>query len=113
MSVPAGQLLHPLADAAAGEQTTPLLDLATPRSWLRIERIVSAGQASPEGFWYDQDHGEFVLLLAGSAALRIERERRARELVPGDYVFLPPHCRHRVERSSADPPAVWLALHLA
>lgn len=30
---------------------------------LRIERIVSPGHASPEGFRYDQDDGEWVLLL--------------------------------------------------
>jgi hypothetical protein len=33
----------------------------------RIERIVSLGHASPEGFWYDQEGGEWVLLLKGAA----------------------------------------------
>ena len=27
---------------------------------LRIERIVSEGHVSPEGFWYDQDEPEWV-----------------------------------------------------
>ncbi len=35
---------------------------------LRIERIVSPGHASPEGFRYDQDDGEWVLLLEGRPA---------------------------------------------
>lgn len=104
----AGRLLRDLPDATAAERITPLLAMAG----ARIERIVSAGQASPEGFWYDQEDAEFVVLLAGSASLRIAGEAAARELAAGDYVFLPPHCRHRVERTSAAPPAVWLAVHL-
>ncbi|MEA3070082.1 MAG: cupin 2 protein, partial [Alphaproteobacteria bacterium] len=40
------------------------------KSGLRIERIVSLGQASPPGFWYDQAEGEWVVLLAGAAKLR-------------------------------------------
>lgn len=77
----------------------------------RVERIVSTGQASPAGFWYDQDQAEFVLLVAGAAALRIEGESAARVLAPGDWVDLPAHCRHRVEWTQADPPTVWLAVH--
>ena len=40
----------------------------------RIERIVSTGQASAPGFWYDQDWTEWVVVLAGSAGLMIEGE---------------------------------------
>jgi cupin 2 domain-containing protein len=29
---------------------------------IRIERIVSEGHASPEGFWYDQSEHEWVLV---------------------------------------------------
>ncbi|MGC8476416.1 MAG: cupin domain-containing protein [Acetobacteraceae bacterium] len=79
----------------------------------RIERIVSLGQASPEGFWYDQERAEFVALLAGSARLRIADEAAARLLGPGDWLVLPAHCRHRVEATSAGSAAVWLAVHLA
>ena len=32
----------------------------------RIERIVSRGQASPPGFWYDQETDEWVLLVSGA-----------------------------------------------
>ena len=39
---------------------------------LRIERIVSFGHSSPEGFWYDQDQHEWVLPLKGAARLSIE-----------------------------------------
>lgn len=82
------------------------------RPGVRIERIVSTGQSSPPGFWYDQRQGEWVLLLQGHAALRFEDEDAARELRPGDHAWIEAHRRHRVEQTSADPPAVWLAVHI-
>ena len=78
---------------------------------VRIERIVSRGQASPPGFWYDQDWDEWVLLIAGSAELRFETEPAPRRLGRGDYIHIPAHARHRVERTDANEPTVWLAVH--
>ena len=63
----------------------------------RGERIVSTGQASPPGFWYDQADGEFVVLVAGAARLRFEDGDAAFDLKPGDWVEIPAHARHRVE----------------
>lgn len=77
---------------------------------LRIERIVSLGHASPEGFWYDQDDGEWVLLLKGAALLRFEGEEPI-ELRPGSFVNIPAHRRHRVEWTDPGEPTVWLAVH--
>ena len=77
----------------------------------RVERIVSTGQASAPGFWYDQEQTEWVVVLAGSAGLMIEGESAPRVLAPGDYVEIPPHVRHRVEWTDADEPTVWLAVH--
>ena len=51
----------------------------------RLERIVSKGQATPAGSWYDQPHDEWVLLLCGRALLRFEGESQPRELKPGAY----------------------------
>ena len=62
-----------------------------------LERIVSAGQATPEGEWYDQETHEWVVLLSGSAGLLLEGETQVRVLRPGDYLLIPAHCRHRVE----------------
>ncbi len=78
---------------------------------LRLERIVSTGQSTPEGEWYDQDQAEWVLLLSGEALLRFEDEPEARALKPGDYVLIEPHVRHRVESTGKDQPTIWLALH--
>ncbi len=80
---------------------------------VRIERIVSTGQITPEGQWYDQDGDEFVLVVAGAARLLIEGEAQDRELAAGDWLLLPAHCRHRVTWTDADKPTVWLAVHLA
>jgi cupin 2 domain-containing protein len=80
---------------------------------VRIERIVSTGQASPPGFWYDQPDDEFVVLLAGAARLRFEADDFSLDLQPGDWVEIPAHVRHRVEWTQADPPTVWLAVHRA
>jgi cupin 2 domain-containing protein len=91
----------------AEEQITALL--STPG--VRIERIVSTGQVTPPGTWFDQDWSEWVVLLAGAAGLLIEGEAAARVLGPGSHVHLPAHLRHRVEWTSSAPPAVWLAVH--
>ena len=106
--IAAGNLFAALPDARDGERIETLAALPG----ARIERIVSMGPASPEGFWYDQERIEFVALLAGNARLRIENEAAPRELRPGDWLVLPAHCRHRVEATSAAPAAVWLAVYV-
>ncbi len=83
--------------------------LATPG--FRIERIVSLGQASPEGFWYDQEAHEWVLLLAGVARLTLEGDRPI-DLRPGAFVAIPARRRHRVEWTDPTRPTIWLVIHL-
>jgi cupin 2 domain-containing protein len=81
------------------------------RPGMRIERIVSTGQASPPGFWYDQAQGEWVAVLAGEARLRFEDEPAARTLRAGDFVDIAAGRRHRVEWTHPAAPTVWLAVH--
>ena len=81
------------------------------RPGVRIERIISTGQASPPGFWYDQPGGEWVVVLMGSAGLRLADETAERVLGPGDFLDIPAGCRHRVEWTAADVTTVWLAVH--
>lgn len=83
------------------------------RDGIRIERIVSTGQASPQGFWYDQHWEEWVVLLTGAAALRFEDEPDVRQLKPGDWIYIASQRRHRVEWTDPDNPTVWLAVHFA
>jgi cupin 2 domain-containing protein len=75
---------------------------------VRIERIVSRGHASAEGFWYDQDAHEWVIVLRGAARLQFEDETL--ELREGDYVLIPAHRLHRVAWTTPDEPTVWLAV---
>ncbi|WP_164103584.1 cupin domain-containing protein [Candidatus Laterigemmans baculatus] len=77
---------------------------------VRIERIVSTGQASPPGFWYDQDEHEWVLLLTGEAGLWIAGEDQPRVMQPGDYLNIPAHQKHRVEWTAPNKPTLWLAV---
>ncbi len=75
-----------------------------------IERIVSCGHSSPEGFWYDQDRTEFVLVVQGSAGLRFENHEQEVVLNPGDWVEIPAHAKHRVEWTEFGRKTVWLAV---
>ena len=108
MEAKAGSLGRGLPGLAA-----ELIETLCRRPGLRIKRIISTGQATPEDEWYDQEDDEFVLLVAGAARLLIAGEGQERELRPGDWVLLPAHCRHRVTWTESDPPAVWLAIHFA
>jgi cupin 2 domain-containing protein len=82
------------------------------RGGVMIERIVSTGQASPPGFWYDQNWTEWVMLLAGAARLRFEDDTEAVLFRPGDHVLITPRRRHRIEWTQAEPPTLWLAVHI-
>ena len=100
-------LLSSLPDARTAEQTETLLT----RPGMRVERIVSLGQTSPPGFWYDQAEGEWVLVVAGAAKLRFADEPEARLLRPGDWLDIAPHRRHRIDWTDPATPTVWLTIH--
>jgi len=76
-----------------------------------IERIVSHGHASPEGFWYDQEQHEWVVVLKGAARLHFEGDELPVELRPGDFLNIPAHQRHRLEWTTPDEPTIWLAIY--
>ncbi len=93
----------------AAQEDRERFDTLLERKNFALERIRSAGHASPPGFWYDQERDEWVALLSGEAELRFEEGSERVLLRPGDCLLIPAHKRHRVEKTSAD--AVWLALH--
>ena len=76
---------------------------------VRIERIVSSGQTTETGEWYDQELDEWVLLIQGAAVLKYENGEKVR-LNAGDHLLIPAHCRHRVDFTSEDPPCIWIAV---
>ncbi|HTW52715.1 MAG TPA: cupin domain-containing protein [Stellaceae bacterium] len=98
-------LLRDLPDARTGE----IVERLAGKDGTRIKRIVSHGQISPEGFWYDQDEAEFAIVLTGAARLEFA-DGEVATLGPGDWVDIAPHRRHRVDWTDPDRPTVWLAV---
>ncbi|MFO8089638.1 MAG: cupin domain-containing protein [Desulfatiglandaceae bacterium] len=80
---------------------------------VRMERIISRGHSSPEGFWYDQGNWEWVMVVRGAAGVLFEGDAEAVRLGPGDYLTIPPHRKHRVEWTDPGCYTVWLAVHWA
>ena len=100
-------LLSDMPAATTEEQFLPLLE----RPGVRLERIVSHGQATPPGEWLSQPQEEWVLLLTGGAKLTL-KGRPTLTLGPGDHVLIPAGQAHRVDWTQPNAPTVWLALHL-
>ena len=101
-----GDLFHAIPPSLPDEISDCLLQSGN----VRIERIVSRGQHSAPGFWYDQSEHEWVLLLKGAATLRFEQGNKTIHLTPGSYVNIAAHERHRVEWTAEDEETVWLAV---
>jgi cupin 2 domain-containing protein len=99
-------ILSGLPPALSGEVIETLVESDS----IRVERIVSNGQATPEGEWYDQERDEWILLLAGSADLLFDGEQEPQRLGAGDYVLIPAGGRHRVAWTDPEVKTVWLAV---
>ena len=86
--------------------------LARGEGSVRVERMVSKGHASVDGFWYEQVEEELVVVLKGEGVLRFEDETGGRtvEMKAGDWIVIPVGCRHRVEWTSEEVETVWLAV---
>ena len=107
--VRSGSLFTRLADRLEAEHFDQLLAGGP----FRLLRIISTGQATPPGEWYDQVDDEWLVVLQGAARVRLADEPQTRHLGPGDWLLLPAGCRHRVDWTATDGPTVWLALHHA
>lgn len=101
-----------LLGSLPGDLTEEVLETLLLRPGVRLERILSKGHATPKGMWYDQLGDEWVLLLQGSAKLRFEGQKDLISMTVGDSLWLPAHCRHRVEWTDPLHVSIWLALHL-
>jgi cupin 2 domain-containing protein len=98
-------LLHALPAQLPSE----IVDVLVCSAGMRIERIVSRGHCSPEGFWYQQTENEWVTLLAGEARLCFD-DGSVLHMTPGDHVEIRAGQRHRVEWTAPDVATVWLAV---
>ncbi len=99
--------LYSIPDEALAAGAPEYFETLARGKGLRVERIVSQGQVTAEGVWYDQDQDEWVAVLEGSARL-LWNDGREINLDAGDHVFIPRHAKHRVTHTSA--PCVWLAV---
>jgi cupin 2 domain-containing protein len=76
---------------------------------VRIERIISKGQTSPEHGWYDQEENEWIMVLQGAGVITFA-DGYTCQLLAGDYIHIPAHCKHKVSWTDPDQVTIWLAV---
>ena len=91
------------------DASAELIDSLLKKDGISIERIISTGQVTPKGEWYDQDRHEWLIVLQGEGELSYEDNSRIK-LTTGDYLLIPAHQKHRVEYTSTEPPCIWLTV---
>ena len=106
-SLRCGNIFHNLPQVKEKEIFQPLFK----DKKLKVERIISMGQATKEGRWLRQKRDEWVLLLRGKAVLKFFGTEGLLKLRSGDYVFIPKNLRHRVEWTDPKNRSVWLAFY--
>lgn len=100
--------LYEVPEEVSGKYTDEFLEaLVCGENGVNVERIVSQGQVTEEGKWYDQDRDEWVVVLKGSARIQYEDGHEV-TLGEGEHLFLPSHVKHRVSYTSS--PCIWLAV---
>ncbi len=97
-----GRLLDPSVAPRSGERIEQLIEVGG----ATVEQILSGEIAGPLD--YEQDHDEWVVLLAGFAELEVGGELFSLE--EGDWVVLPRQTPHRLVTTA--PGSNWLAVHL-
>ena len=100
-----------LFEAIPKQLPQELFDTLYSTTDVKIERIVSRGHVSPEGFWYDQERNEFVLLVKGRAGLRFKGETDIVVLNAEEYNNIDAHVKHRVEWTDSTCDTIWLTVH--
>jgi len=84
-----------------------LFDVLVETSDIKIERIVSKGHSSPKSGWYEQNHGEWVMLLKGEAILGFEQGDDL-NLKVGCHLNIPAHTKHKVVWTTPESDTIWL-----
>lgn len=97
-----GNLFENIPCLSAGEEFTKLLECKN----VVIERIVSS--EIPDNKVYCQTQDEWVILIKGSAQLKINDSLV--QLQSGDYIFIPSNTPHQVIKTSQN--CLWLAVHI-
>jgi uncharacterized cupin superfamily protein len=95
-----GRLASPSDAPADGERTIELAGA----DGFRVEQILSGRLGAPQD--YQQDHDEWVVVLAGSGVLEIDGVEHVLE--DGAWLLLPAGTPHRLLRT--EPGTSWLAI---
>jgi cupin 2 domain-containing protein len=93
-------------DVPAAAPGTERFDVLLRSRGVILERIVSSGSQPAQRYCQDQD--EWVMLVRGTAEMRIDG--LPVQLQAGQFLMLPKHTPHEVISTSQN--AVWLALHV-
>ena len=110
LTVPSKDQTTNLFHLTSKKQSDEAIELLLQTKNVRIERIVSSGQSSPEDFWYDQSESEWVVVLAGSGTLELKAPDEIVQLGIGEYIYIPAHRQHRVKSTSTDTETIRLAV---
>ena len=92
-------------DDALGSE---LVDLIFENENMRIERIVSMGQVTPDDYIYNQKEDEFVTVIKGNAVIYFVDEGNSVMLKEGDSLMINSGRRHQVTYTSK--PCIWLCI---
>ncbi len=111
LSNPASPEIGNLFGHIPAQLSEEFVEILVKTTYFHMERIVSQGQATPPGQWYDQETHEWVALLSGGAGLLLEGDPEPVVMRPGDHLLIPARRRHRVEWTDPTQQTVWLALH--
>ena len=82
-----------------------------PGTDIKLERIVSEGQVTPEGEWLIQGKNEWVMVLKGYGEILFEDGKVPIKMHPGDHILIKKGQRHRVVKTDTMNKTVWLVLH--
>jgi cupin 2 domain-containing protein len=90
--------------------TEEIVDLIEKNRIIKIERIISFGQKTPDNVWLCEKNEEWVILLKGKSLIIFENGLKY-SLHKGDYISINANTKHRVEYTSKKPPCIWLTIH--
>ena len=102
--------MNNIFDSIPSDLSSEIFDDLVSSDTVKIERIISKGQTSPDFGWYDQEQHEWVIIIAGSAIIGFD-DKSSVTLKAGDYLNIPAHQKHKVAWTDPEVDTVWLAVH--
>ncbi len=92
------------------ELAEEMVDVLVEKKGVRIERIISTGQSTPDDEWMDQDRNEWVLVVSGAARLSFKDPQEVVEMSKGDWANIEAGRKHRVDWTTENQPTIWVTV---